>query len=374
MPLNRLGKRVALAAAALGMTGALASGASFALFSSSAAQATNSFAAGTVTLTRTAQTLCDIQNAAPGDSGTCTYTLAYSGSLSAYVSLDVTVTGTAGDPSAPGGATGSEALYDGTQHGLSISITDAPSTGRADLALWTGSAKCFPSYLLNGRIDNPCPVATSKETGQPLGSGPVSSGWTDTVTVNWSLPLDAPNVYQGGHATVTLVASAVQHRNNAYAFEGFLPGTKGVSTPTTLNGPGNVVNGQQVSTDGVFAYILPDGQFAQFDAGTWSFDGTIGTTAYTWSGPYRWWSTGTYGGTGCTISPTTGPSSQCVVENQEIEETLVNTAAGGGVDKQWARMTMVNGQPSWDVTVQATGPMAPLAGSTDAEPDGDSGF
>lgn len=353
---------------ALGMTGAMVAGASFALFSSSAGSQNNGFTAGTVTLTRSSASTCKIGPIAPGDSGTCTYQVSYSGSLAAYVSLDVATHSLAGNAAASSGSTGSEALYDGTQHGLNIALTDLPSSASPNTSLWTGSVDCVP-----GGGGAACATATSDESGQPLGSGPVTNGWSDTVTVHWSLPLDSGNTYQGGSAIVVLTASAIQHRNNAFAFEGILPNTKGISTPTTLNGPGNVVNGTQTSTNGVYAYITSGGQFAQFDSGTWSFSGTIDGKSYTLSGPYRWYNTGTYGGTGCTFSATTGPNSNCVVENQKIQETLMNTTALGGVDQQWAAMKMVSGQPAWDVTVQATGPLSPLAGSTDTELDGDGG-
>ena len=87
---GRLGRRLGLTALAVGTAGAVLAATSFALFTSGASSQTDAFASGTVVIGTISTPLdCTIQNIEPGDSGTCTYKLTYSGSLNAWVGLSI---------------------------------------------------------------------------------------------------------------------------------------------------------------------------------------------------------------------------------------------------------------------------------------------
>ena len=81
------GRRI-LALLALGAVGTLAAlsiSTSLALFSATGAQQTNSFASGTVTLTSSSDSTCQLTQ----PTSTCTYKIDYTGSLPAWIGLDV---------------------------------------------------------------------------------------------------------------------------------------------------------------------------------------------------------------------------------------------------------------------------------------------
>src|ERR1022692_2034197 len=119
-------KRMALGAGAIATVaavGTLVAGVTFGFFSATSPTQTNSFTAGTVTLSQTADATCPVINIVPGDHGTCTFTAQYTGSVAADLGLDVSVTGTPGTaPSTPpyAGSTdyanGAPGLFDGTAH------------------------------------------------------------------------------------------------------------------------------------------------------------------------------------------------------------------------------------------------------------------
>ncbi|MGH7642659.1 MAG: hypothetical protein ACRENX_06535 [Candidatus Dormibacteria bacterium] len=198
---------------AVGAVASLAIGASFALFSSTPTGVSDSITAGTVTLANPASTSCTFNNIAPGDQPTtCTYTVDYTGSLDAWILVNASVTSTAGPTAVPTGDTstaGGTDLYDTSANGLQISITGYSSLGVA----WNNG------YAYN--IDQDfSPSATLPQVVYGLASclNCVSEYFTpnttETFTVNAALPSWASNQYQGGSATVTLQASAVQYANN----------------------------------------------------------------------------------------------------------------------------------------------------------------
>src|SRR5579863_830375 len=102
-------KRLALAGAIITAIGAVATlvvGFTFGLFSDTESGGSNSFTAGTVTVTTTtpASVTCTITNMVPGDASTnfsptysnssdtpCTYNVKYTGSASAWLGVDMTV-------------------------------------------------------------------------------------------------------------------------------------------------------------------------------------------------------------------------------------------------------------------------------------------
>jgi|SRR5579872_515030 len=217
-------RRVLTTAAFLLALGALvtfATGITFGLFSSTPSPETNQFTAGTVTLTSNATGACNVTALAPGDSPTpCTFQATYSGSLAAYLALDVVVEAQAG--------TGGTKLYNpGGSNGLTVSIADNQSSA-VTYTVPTSSTTCpggAPGGSTCYELDN-----------ELVGTGSLTNGFTVTFTTTTSLPSAAGNGYQGGSAQVVLTAHAVQAKNNTLTC---------TSTPTA---------GQSCSPSGSFAW------------------------------------------------------------------------------------------------------------------------
>jgi predicted ribosomally synthesized peptide with SipW-like signal peptide len=167
---------------ALAAAGALTIGATLSLFSASDSSSASAFATGTVAvgLGDSASVTCNVTEMSPGDSSTgaatgsksldkCTYNVKYTGSLPAWLSVDVTVNTT------------------GTN-------------------LYTAGATGLQFYVKNGStsiIDG----VNYKVVGGT--NTPVTSG----VTVEHILPLLAPNALQGGTTSIALTFNAVQSAN-----------------------------------------------------------------------------------------------------------------------------------------------------------------
>jgi hypothetical protein len=191
-------KRLALGAGAVATVGAVATlvaGVTFGLFSATQTGSTNTFTAGTVTLTNPVNVSCTVGPMAPGDSSAgytpvpagqtdpqtaaCTFAVTYGGNLPAYLGVDAAVGGTS--------------LYDGTGSGLQFQISDGPTSYA------TGG-------VLNGTSD--LLVSTTPDAA--------SSSTLHTLTVNYALPTASPNSYQGKSTTLTLTIHAVQSGNNNF--------------------------------------------------------------------------------------------------------------------------------------------------------------
>jgi hypothetical protein len=178
---------MAILLASAGTAVSVVTGASFALQTSGALPQTSQFAAGTVTIETIGGTgNCSFSGLLPGQSGTCTYVVEYTGTLAGWVGLNVQEQ----SPSQKG----SPALYTGTPDGLQLSITDQYGN----------------TYGLNQ--DNQLVAQTGPNNVNADGS--VNAGWTDTFTVNWSFPVKASGSLKGGTADVRLLAHAVQESND----------------------------------------------------------------------------------------------------------------------------------------------------------------
>jgi hypothetical protein len=174
-----------------------------------------------------------------GDSHSCTYTVTYTGSLAAWITLGLSSTSTAAVAyQAPGSATleGGQALLDPAEpNGLQVTISDNQGTkpqyftlGQQNCSnIGTGSSLSDPGYqdsctststptlILGQGTDSIQNCQTDNSCITVGGNGAVTKGWTDTFTVTGSLPLTSGNIYQGGNAKITLVANAVQASNNS---------------------------------------------------------------------------------------------------------------------------------------------------------------
>lgn len=156
-------KRILLSLATVGVLSALITGSTLALFTADPKSQSNTFSAGTVTLGSIAVAECDAKNLAPGDSHTCTVEVKYTGSLEAFIGVQVSKSGD---------------LFAGSK----------PAT----VELSGGQDWHKGYYLLGKYADN----------------GKAS------VTATVRFPAEAGNGYQGAKGTVTLTFVAVQAKNN----------------------------------------------------------------------------------------------------------------------------------------------------------------
>lgn len=156
--------KIGMAAAATVLGAALVGGGTFALFTSSATNAGNTFTAGTVIITDTtggpvASQAVNFSNLAPGDNGTVSMTVKNDGTLDEWVHINTAASGATSAGDLFGGATPLALTYDADVVKL------APGT----------------SY---------------------------------TFDIGYEFPLAADNSYQGDSGTFSIVVDAVQARNN----------------------------------------------------------------------------------------------------------------------------------------------------------------
>jgi hypothetical protein len=193
---------VVAAGALLGLAGAgtLIAGTTFGFFDAAGSQESNSFTAGTVTLTDNVSGACTVANLAPGDTAApCTLGASYSGSLTAYLAVDVLVESQAG--------AGGTMLYNPSgSNGLTMAISDNQGTPVTYVvpSAPTSCPQGAPAGSTCFELDN-----------ELLGTSAYAGGATDTITTSVSLPAAAGNGYQGGGAQVVLTVHAVQAKDNS---------------------------------------------------------------------------------------------------------------------------------------------------------------
>jgi predicted ribosomally synthesized peptide with SipW-like signal peptide len=219
-------KRLAFAAgllATVGAIGTLVAGVTFGLFSATTPTQSNTFTAGTVTLTQPVSTSCAITKLVPGDQTTgyipanaggqtntavaqCKLQVTYGGTVPANLGLDVAVTGTAGSPVqayAPGNTgltpTAAPGLYDGTSNGLQVELTDSID---------------YTSYWSGTTVNGGAFAGPASSINDLLVAKAALNGTSVTFTVDYALPTAANNAYQSAASTITLTAHAVQSGNN----------------------------------------------------------------------------------------------------------------------------------------------------------------
>lgn len=180
-----IASKVALAMASSAVGAAMLAGGSFALFTSNATNTGNTFAAGTVIVDATnggqpafTSTSYNFQNMAPGDSGTVNLTVKNTGTLSEWVVIPSSGIATSG------------AIFDATN-------TDWNTT--------TNTAANDQPLVLTPNAN-----MTAGDTGYLL-----APGSSTTIAINYSLPSQANNFYQGQTGSATITVEAVQARNNS---------------------------------------------------------------------------------------------------------------------------------------------------------------
>lgn len=163
-------KKIALSLASIGAASLLVAGASFALFTASTTNANNTFSSGTVTIGNLAGCGNTFNNIAPGDSGTFTCDVTYTGSLDAWLGLSTTFTGP---------------------------LTSCDGVNSLQATITRGAQTFF-----------------NNTSNQVVGTVPVTGGTTVSFVVNWNLPLAAGNTCQAQNADLMLQVRAVQSKNN----------------------------------------------------------------------------------------------------------------------------------------------------------------
>ncbi|HEY3363725.1 MAG TPA: TasA family protein [Symbiobacteriaceae bacterium] len=168
-------KRMALSLLAVGVTSLIVTAATFALFTAQTTNQNNTFTAGTVTLGSPTPFTCMVNaggntnNLAPGDSGACTVSVTYTGSLDAWLGVDVASSG--------------DLFTLDANHAMITAVKSGATTLTPDM---TGR------YVL----------------------GQYSNGQTASAEIDYSFPLAAGNNYQGKSGQISLSFHAVQSRNN----------------------------------------------------------------------------------------------------------------------------------------------------------------
>ena len=194
----------------LGAAAALAVGASYALFSSTATPQTATISAATVTLTNSGSASasdCTFSDIVPGDNlgSTCTYTVDYTGSAPAWLLLNVSTTSTAGS--------GGTALIDGGPFGFIPQILYTSGAGTQLFGYSTGNG---PTCTTTNGVES-CSSSYDNQVVNTDTSGPISGGtsYTSTISGAMNIGTDAQNnPYQGSTGTITVQAWAVQSTNN----------------------------------------------------------------------------------------------------------------------------------------------------------------
>ena len=226
--------------ASIGAVVALATGVTFGLFSTAGSSQTNTFTAGTVSLNNTATHTCTVAPMAPGD-GTvapgapvagrgevqCVFDVSYTGNVPAYLGLDVAVKSTTAGTDPDSILTGAQGLYDGKQgnnasdSGLQILVNDASGTiiGSASNATGTSYTVDGDATPFTNTLAGPATGSTTTQSDFLLSSTPYSptGTHTDSITVDYNLPLGADNSYQGAASTIKLTVHAVQADHNSTA-------------------------------------------------------------------------------------------------------------------------------------------------------------
>ena len=222
---------VALASTSVGVT--------LALYSSRPTGETNTFAAGTVTLTNNVSGACASTNIAPGNTTiSCTLATTYTGTLSGYLALDVFI---ATQKNTTAGGAGATNLYNPAAPNDEAQITVASTTPTVTYVVAGGTPTNFGTAIT-------CPNALGSLDGNNYSTGydkcyllsnllVSASAFSNTnlvtFTTGLTLPSLQPNTYQGSSAVVVLGTHAVQSTNNAIncAAGGASPTAGAVCTP-----------------------------------------------------------------------------------------------------------------------------------------------
>jgi hypothetical protein len=197
---------------AVSMVASFAAAVTFGFFDATTTAQTSKLSAGTVTLTSDTSGACNVANMLPGSSETCALKVTYSGTVPAYLGLDVLIATKPGSP-------GTLPLYDPndvTNSDLQVTVVDnqsttvtyvQPSTSFGQpLSTCPGqySSGSYTCYQLSDLLASTSPF-TNNTSGSP----------SDVFTTFVIVPTSSLSGYQGGTASVVLLAHAVQAANQS---------------------------------------------------------------------------------------------------------------------------------------------------------------
>lgn len=182
-------KRLSLSLMAIAVIAVMVSAATFALFTAETKNEGNTFGAGTVSLTNATGTSFAVTGAVPGDTGGGNFTVSYDGSLNAWLGLSVGLKG--------------ELFTCDAAYPPAVTISDGTNT-----------------YTLP-TVDPAAPSTLSTTAMQLIGAvapptDPLDAATfaTQTITANWTLPLDMGNDCQTKTGEIVLTFKAVQSASN----------------------------------------------------------------------------------------------------------------------------------------------------------------
>ena len=212
--------RVSLALLALAAVASTSVGVTLALYSNKPTGETNTFVAGTVSVTNVLTGSCSAStnNMAPADTANCTLATTYAGTLSGYMAVDVFIATQKNTTAGGGSATD---LYNPADTTNEAQITVSSTTPTVSYVVAGGSPTSFGTAIT-------CPGAGASLDGNSyttydkcylvsnfLVQATAFASGTVTFTTGITLPGTQPNTYQGSSAVVVLAAHAVQSKNNA---------------------------------------------------------------------------------------------------------------------------------------------------------------
>ena len=199
---NGLSKKQLMTLAGVLAMGAVGLGVTSALFSDTQTSIANTFEAGSVEVgLGSTSRVCSVTDMLPGDSSAnygsgsqsllpCIYDVTYTGTSSAWLAVDIAVTG------------GPPALYTGSGSGLQLKLDADGSTSFVTGTSYTTVSGSASNISSGATISNLLVSAT-----------PATQNSSVIFNLNYLLPTLAPNSLQGGAASVTLTFHAVQSAN-----------------------------------------------------------------------------------------------------------------------------------------------------------------
>ena len=235
--MRRLLSRSSVVAIVLAAT-SLVAGVSVALLSSTTDGQSASISSGDVTYGNTSSTVCNLRaggaqtsaSLLPGDSSTgwspspgidtpCTLKVSYMGNNPAFLGVDLLIATKAGTipPSAPSGTTPSP-LFDATSSGLQLRVSDSANTvffnGTTFTGQGTGAGSTTISSVTCAAPYNIAAYTCYRVDDLLVGTSAATSGFSDTFSIDYALPLLSTSAYENATAVVVMSVHAVQSNNN----------------------------------------------------------------------------------------------------------------------------------------------------------------
>ncbi|MDQ1392734.1 MAG: hypothetical protein QOF30_1711 [Acidimicrobiaceae bacterium] len=207
---------MALALAALAAVASASVGVTLALYSNKPTGETNTFVAGTVSVSNVVTGACSAStnNMAPADTASCTLATTYGGTLSGYMGLDVFIATQKNTTAGGGSATNLYNPADTTNEAQITVSSTTPTVTYIAAATNFGTAITCPAALASLDGNSYTSYNACYQLSNLLVASTAFASGTVTFTTGITLPSTQPNTYQGSSAVVVLAAHVVQSKNN----------------------------------------------------------------------------------------------------------------------------------------------------------------